>query len=86
MLSQSRAEGDGWWLTPSAELCPNSTKSLAGEIKKKLENHKKLKCVVLSECNGNLKGRVQYWEEWVKKISGRKAVGVALQNGERGRV
>lgn len=31
--------------------------------------------MVQSECNGNLKGRVQYWEEWVRKASGRKVMG-----------
>lgn len=34
------------------------------------ENHKELKCVVLSGCSGSLKERVQYWEEWMRKASG----------------
>lgn len=34
--------------------------------------------MVQSECNGNVKERVQYWEEWVKKASGRKMVCVRV--------
>lgn len=39
--------------------------------------------MVLRECSGNLKERVQYGIEWIRKDSGREAGG-ALQDGEGG--